>query len=109
MLWIDPTPLGFSSEALATRAREREITLGAARIVIHHQVAPQAVDDLIALVGDLKREYASGPSPPPPPPALSDEEMARNRERSRGRWELGIEPPSSTRRSNNASIYGSKK
>lgn len=107
MLWIDSTPLGFSLDDLANRARQRDITLGAARMVIHHQISPQAVDDLIALVGELKREHKSNKSDGDKNAPLSDKEVARNRERSEGKWNLGIEPPSK-RRAVKSSIYGNK-
>jgi hypothetical protein len=32
------------------------ITLGGPRLVVHHQVTPKAVDDLLALISEMKEE-----------------------------------------------------
>lgn len=95
MLWIDTTPLGFSLDELAQRARQQDITLGAARVVIHHQISSQAVDDLIKIVNDLKAE-SSGKG-------LSPKELARSRAYAEGVWDDGVDSPAKR-----LALYGQK-
>lgn len=56
MLWIDPTPLGFTIYQLAARAKDIGLTLGANRLIVHHQITQQATDDLVTLVQKMKAE-----------------------------------------------------
>lgn len=57
---METAHLGFSLETLRDRAAQLAdpIRLGAARIVIHHQTSPQAIEDLIDLVRSLRQEFA---------------------------------------------------
>lgn len=57
MLWLDPTPLGFSIDDLVAAARERGIRLGGTRIVIHIQIPSTVVDELIEVVKELKVKH----------------------------------------------------
>ncbi|KAK4055903.1 OPT super [Microbotryomycetes sp. JL221] len=61
MLWIDPQSIGFTIYELAERAKLNGITLGSNRVVVHFQVTRQAVNDLIALVQEMKEEYKDRP------------------------------------------------
>ncbi|PWN97324.1 hypothetical protein FA09DRAFT_346294 [Tilletiopsis washingtonensis] len=61
MFFYDPTPLGFDAATLAVRAAKLEPALHLAsgpRIVVHHQTSAEAIDDLLALVAQLKDEFA---------------------------------------------------
>lgn len=56
MVWFDPTPLGFTVEELAVRAKTRGITLGGTRIVVHLQITDEAIEQLILCAKELKTE-----------------------------------------------------
>lgn len=64
MVWVDTSPLGFSTAELTRRALDidngrKRVVLGGARIVLHFQITDEAVDDLIELVTSMKEEYAN--------------------------------------------------
>ena len=84
MLWIDPTPLGFTLDELANRVRITGLNMGASRLVCHHQVTQEAVEDLISVVKQMKEEYAGKD----PLSAPFDEEMSRMF--AEGRWEKAV-------------------
>lgn len=56
--FIDPTPAGFTSQALLERASQlpNPITLGISRFVIHHQIDKQAILDLVELIREMSQE-----------------------------------------------------
>ncbi|MCO5611634.1 hypothetical protein L7F22_065888 [Adiantum nelumboides] len=57
MVFIDTTPLGFDARTLVERAQaERGIKLGGARLVVHHQIVPETMSDLVQIVAQLKAE-----------------------------------------------------
>lgn len=85
MLWLDPSSLGFTISDLAQRAKTRGLTLGSNRIVVHHQVTREAVDDLIQLVADMKAEYADKPK--------REIDQAQNEMYARGEYTSAIQPP----------------
>ena len=58
MLWLDPTPLGFTIDELVVAARARGIRLGGTRIVIHIQIPAQVIEELIEIVKELKEMHA---------------------------------------------------
>lgn len=55
MVFFDPAPAGINLEqvAAALAALPDPITIGANRLVLHHQTSPQAVEDFIQVVKDL--------------------------------------------------------
>lgn len=57
-VFYDLSPLNISSADLATRAAAlpRPITLWASRLVVHLQTEPEAIDDLLALIKEMKGE-----------------------------------------------------
>lgn len=57
MVWIDTTPLGFSAATLVKRVmEEKKIRLGGARLVVHHQIVPETMADVVEIVAKLKAE-----------------------------------------------------
>lgn len=84
MLWIDPTPLGFTLDDLSVKVRAKGLNMGAARFVCHHQVTQEAVEDLLAVVKELKEEHAGKE----PISAPLDSEM--NALFAEGRWEKAV-------------------
>lgn len=98
MVWIDPAPIGITMRQLKVAARERKgITMWEprGRLVVHHQVDPKAVEDLIDLVGELRdenRERAEKWRR-----ETGDERAEEIRRRSRmyalGQWQGRIEGP----------------
>ncbi|BGP17744.1 hypothetical protein JCM10213v2_005786 [Rhodosporidiobolus nylandii] len=59
MLWIDPTPAGFSVAELAQRVWEKKgvrLHTGWGRIVVHYQISEQAVEDVIEVARALAKE-----------------------------------------------------
>ncbi|WAQ83909.1 hypothetical protein PtA15_4A359 [Puccinia triticina] len=54
-VFIDPSPIGIEIDELSRRALEElEIRLTGARLIVHIQVSPKAVDDLVGLVRRMK-------------------------------------------------------
>ncbi|KAK4705027.1 threonine aldolase, partial [Phenoliferia sp. Uapishka_3] len=85
MCWIDPTPLGFPLTELIARAKARGITLGGSRIIVHIQITQEAVDDLVALVAEMKEEFKEHAVP------LNPAEKAQTEAFSVGKWEgMGV-------------------
>ena len=62
MVWFDVTPIGIDIKELNARlaALPQPITNRGERCVIHHQTSPQAVEDFIALVKQMKAEMEAG-------------------------------------------------
>lgn len=60
MLFIDTEPLGFSSAELNQRlaALPQPILSWAPRIVVHHQISPEAVKEYVQVVAQMKDEVA---------------------------------------------------
>lgn len=85
MLWLDPSSLGYPITTLAERAKTRGITLGSNRVVVHHQVSREAVDDLIQLVADLKEEFKDAPR--------REIDAEQNKLYAQGVYNRPIEPP----------------
>lgn len=57
MLWIDPSPLGFSNEELNERLEKRHgIKTWCPRIVVHHQIEPESIQRIVAVIEEMKRE-----------------------------------------------------
>lgn len=86
MLWLDPSSLGFSISDLAQRAKTRGVTLGSNRIVVHHQITREAVDDLLQLVADMKDEFKDQPNK-----RVID--LEQNQMYARGEYTTAIQPP----------------
>ncbi|UZJ53876.1 hypothetical protein CBS101457_003196 [Exobasidium rhododendri] len=61
MVYIDVSPLGFTSEELKRRASQLSppIKLGGQRVVIHHQVTAQTLVDLVTLIRTMASENPS--------------------------------------------------
>lgn len=89
MLWIDPSPLGFTLDDLAVKARSRGLNMGASRFIVHHQITDEAVRDLLQVVSELKEEKAGFS-------AAEQVDEKQNRAFAEGRWE-GRVPHMSTR------------
>jgi threonine aldolase len=88
MLWIDPTPLGFTLDDLALKARSRGLNMGAARFIVHHQITDEAVRDLLQVVSELKEEHLAS--------AKEKVDERVNRAFAEGKW-VGRVPHMSTR------------
>lgn len=58
--FFNTAPLGFSNAVLADRAGQltSPIKMYGPRIVVHHQTDPKTIEDLLALVAELKVEFA---------------------------------------------------
>lgn len=58
MLFIDTRPLGFTCRELNARLKSlsRPILSWAPRIVMHHQIAPEAVREIVQVVAAMKQE-----------------------------------------------------
>lgn len=58
MLWIDPSPLGFSNAALKERLEQLDppVKSGCPRIVVHHQIGPEAAKAIVDTVKQMKLE-----------------------------------------------------
>lgn len=61
MFFLDPSSIGFSPEELSSRAKflPNPILIGISRIMLHYQIDPQAILDLIELVKKMKIEGAN--------------------------------------------------
>lgn len=60
-MYIDVSPLGFTSQQLMQRASKlpNPIKLASTpRVVIHHQITPEAVTELVALLRTMADEVA---------------------------------------------------
>jgi threonine aldolase len=58
-VFFDPSPLGFTDADVHARllALENPISGGMGpRVVIHHQINPEAVEEFISVVHDMKKE-----------------------------------------------------
>ena len=57
-VFYDPAPLGLTYAEIVTHAAElpNPIKLGGSRLVVHIQTSDEAVDDFLALIGDLASE-----------------------------------------------------
>lgn len=98
MVWIDPAPIGITMKQLKVAARERKaITVWEprGRLVVHHQIDPQAVEDLIELVRELRDENLEGAKAWEERTGAkrAEEIRARSRMYAEGRWEGRIEGP----------------
>jgi threonine aldolase len=87
MLWLDPSSLGFPITTLAERAKTRGLTLGSNRVVVHHQITREAVDDLIQLVSDMKDEFKDRDEP------KREIDQEQNLLYAQGVYQRPIEPP----------------
>ncbi|GAA6050748.1 hypothetical protein JCM3770_006606 [Rhodotorula araucariae] len=85
MLWLDPSSIGFTIAELAQRAKTRGITLGSNRIVVHHQITREAVDDLLALVAEMKDECKDKPK--------REIDQEQNEMYAQGVYRTAIQPP----------------
>lgn len=84
MVWIDPTPLGFTLAQLVTRAKtDAGITLSGSRVVVHIQVTEEAVKDLVRIVGEMKEEFKAQAEP------MDEAETVQNVAFSKGGWQSG--------------------
>lgn len=55
-VFIDPSPIGIEIDELCRRAlEEHQIRLSGARLIVHIQVSTEAVDELVGLVGRMKK------------------------------------------------------
>ncbi|KAK8865847.1 hypothetical protein IAR55_000995 [Kwoniella newhampshirensis] len=58
MVFFNPKSIGLPLDAVMTRAAALPdpIILGRERLVLHHQISPEAIESLIACVAELKKE-----------------------------------------------------
>jgi threonine aldolase len=85
MLWLQPSSIGFSIADLAARAKTRGITLGSNRVVVHHQITQEAIDDLVEVVREMKEEHKDKPR--------TEMDEAQNQRFAQGTWQGVIQPP----------------
>lgn len=62
MVFFDASPIGVTLQAVKDAAEERGIKVGSNRLVVHHQTAPLAVEELIDVVRGLKETSAGAPT-----------------------------------------------
>lgn len=54
MIWLDTTPMSAPMSELIAHARESKgITINSTRLVLHHQLTDEAVDDFVQVVRDV--------------------------------------------------------
>ncbi|KAI9608214.1 hypothetical protein KEM48_003347 [Puccinia striiformis f. sp. tritici PST-130] len=59
-VFIDPSPIGIDIDELCRRALEElKIRIGGARLIVHIQVSPNAVEELVGLVARMKDSSSS--------------------------------------------------
>ncbi|OXG86691.1 threonine aldolase [Cryptococcus neoformans var. grubii Br795] len=58
MVFFQPKPIGLPLDAVMARlaALPDPIIIGGQRCVVHHQISPQAIEDFIGCVAEMKRE-----------------------------------------------------
>ena len=62
-VFYDPKPLGLTIDAVMSRLQQHDppILVFRERIVVHHQISPQAVEDFIHVIREMRQEReASG-------------------------------------------------
>lgn len=52
--------LGIDLDDLLARAEALDIRLGGARLIVHIQIDPEAITDLVSLISQMKDEIATG-------------------------------------------------
>lgn len=62
MVFLDTSPIGVAIPDLVSRAAAlpQPIKLGGGRMVVHHQISKEAIDDLLHLIHTLKSEGKNG-------------------------------------------------
>ncbi|KAH9947653.1 pyridoxal phosphate-dependent transferase [Amylocystis lapponica] len=67
MVFFDPTPIGVEYTEIMQRASNlsEPLKIGRARLVVHIQTSPQAVEDFLRLVGELAQEKRDAGFVPP--------------------------------------------
>lgn len=98
MVWIDVAPIGISMKQLKVAAQERKgITMWEprGRLIVHHQIEPQAVEDFIDLVRELRDENLEGAKAWEERTGAdrADEIRRRSRMYAEGKWEGRVEGP----------------
>ncbi|RSH80143.1 Threonine aldolase [Saitozyma podzolica] len=65
MVFFDPAPIGLTLDSVMARlkALPEPILVMRERLVVHHQSSPQAVEDFIAVVAEMKKEREAGGHP----------------------------------------------
>lgn len=59
-VFIDPSPIGIHINALCRKAEEeKQIRLSGSRLIIHIQIAPSSIEELIQLVRTMKEEVVA--------------------------------------------------
>ena len=61
-MFFSPTPLGIDLDSVKARLKglPAPITVMRERCVVHHQTSPQAVEDFIACIAEMKKEVEAG-------------------------------------------------
>lgn len=64
-VFFDPAPIGLTLDSVMARlkALPEPILVMRERLVVHHQSSPQAVEDFIAVVAEMKKEREAGGHP----------------------------------------------
>jgi threonine aldolase len=76
MVFLDVSPLGFTIADLcegAAALKPYPITLTSSRLVLHHQIVDQTVDDFVDLIKQLKEQHKDKAIPPDPVKIMASE------------------------------------
>jgi threonine aldolase len=69
MVFVDVSPLGFTTADLCKAGAALQpfpIVISSSRLVLHHQITDQTLDDVVALVKDLKEQHEGHARRPDP-------------------------------------------
>jgi hypothetical protein len=64
-VFYDPRPIGLTYESVVAHCHDlpKPISLFSARLVVHHQTDPQAVEDFIGVIRRMKADKEGGGRP----------------------------------------------
>ena len=90
-MFFDPTPLGLTLDAVMARlkALPQPVLVMRERCVLHHQTSPQAVEDFVQCVREMKEEKAAGGHPEKEGEELSNGERMLDEAKLRKQAVLG--------------------
>lgn len=76
-VFFDPTPAGLTMGSIIARLEQLDdpIVIRGARCVIHHQTSPQAIEDFISCVAEMKLEKEQGGHPECAKPDVTTPEL----------------------------------
>ena len=76
MIFVEVSHLGFSTADLCEACASLQpypITLSSSRLVLHHQIADQTLDDFVEVIRSLKRQHSKEAIPADPAKVLASE------------------------------------